>query len=375
VWDFAVPRQQHLETCFLLRPDNLRRFYKLSDVPIEMYEQWIDFCSDRRISLTLNDWRHYATDMERLVSRQLDRGGSAFCLDYSWFRKDESAEARRKHNADQFARVKPLYERAKSRGWIERAYIYCSDEVLEQHYSPARELYAELKREMPDLRLLQTFYRDDPIPALEPMIDIWAPNIARYREAEFRAQQAKGDTVWWYVCCGPGKPFANLMIEWPALDHRVLLWQNWKYSVTGFLYWGTAVFRDNCEGDGRWPDVPWKPATWRNSEGKPHHGDGQLIYPGLDRTPQPSIRLENFRDGVEDYEYFWLLRETLTGLERSGKAGHEDLIAKARQALAVDDRVVRDLTHFTDDPQVLRQARAQIAGLIERLQTAAGGGK
>jgi hypothetical protein len=51
------------------------------------------------------------------------------------------------------------------------------------------------------------------------------------------------------------------MIEWPALDDRVLLWQNWKYDVTGFLYWGTTVFRDNCEGDTRCPNVPWRPPT------------------------------------------------------------------------------------------------------------------
>ena len=370
VWDFAVPRQQHLETCFLLRPDNLRRFYKLSEVPIETYERWIDFCVDHRLSLTLNDWPRYDKDMERLVSRQLDRGGSAFCLACSWFSKDESAEARRKHNAEQVARIMPLYDRAKSRGWIDRAYIYCSDEVAKEHYLPARELYAELKRTMPDVRLMQTFYKDDPIPALGPMIDVWAPNIARYREAEFRARQAQSDAVWWYVCCGPGKPFANLMIEWPSVDHRILLWQNWKYGVTGFLYWGTTMFRDNCQGEARWPDVPWKPATWRNSTGQPHHGDGQLIYPGRNGTPLSSIRLENFRDGIEDYEYFWLLREAVTELERSDVTGHEKLMAEARRALAVDESVVRDLEHFTDDPLVVRRARAQIARLIERLQAA-----
>jgi len=370
VWGFAVPQKQHLETCFLLRPDNLRRFYKLSEVPIEMYERWIDFCVDHRLSLTLNDWPRYDKDMERLVWRQLERGGSGFCLACCWFSKDDSAEARRKHNDEQVARVLPLYDRAKSRGWIDRAYIYCSDEVVKEHYLPARELYAELKRTMPQVRLMQTFYKDDPIPALGPTIDVWAPNIARYRKDEFQAQQAQGDAVWWYVCCGPGKPFANLMIEWPAIDHRILLWQNWKYGVTGFLYWGTTVFRDNCEREARWPDVPWKPATWRNGAGQPHHGDGQLIYPGRDGKPLSSIRLENLRDGIEDYEYFWLLRENLTELERSGGAGHEKLMAEARRALAVDENIVRDLNHFADDPQALRRARARIARLIERLRAA-----
>jgi hypothetical protein len=369
VWDFAVPRQQHLETCFLLRPDEMQRFYKLKSVPIEMYEQWMDFCLDHRISLTVNDWPNYATDMERLVGRQLDRGGSAFCLAYAWFQQGD-AEARRKHNAPQVAKIKNLYERAKQHGWIPRAYIYCHDEIGKEQFPFAKELYGELKRTMPDLRLMQTFYKDNPIPELDDVMDIWAPNTGRYRQAEFRVQQAKGDSVWWYVCCGPGKPFANLMIEWPASDHRVLVWQNWKYQVTGLLYWGLNVWRDNHAGDQRWPDVPWKPATWRNDAGHPHHGDGQLLYPGPNREPFSSVRLENLRDGIEDYEYFWLLREAVTRLKERDAGKHAVLIAEAERLLAIDDAVVKDLTHFTDNPRLVRETRAALAQAIERAQAA-----
>ena len=94
VWNFTVPKQQHLETCFLLRPDEMQKFYKLPAVPIEMYEQWIDFCVDHRISLMLCEWPNFKTDMERLVARQLDRGGSAFCLANAWFQQGPP-EARR----------------------------------------------------------------------------------------------------------------------------------------------------------------------------------------------------------------------------------------------------------------------------------------
>jgi hypothetical protein len=370
VWDFAVPKQQHLESCFLLRPEDMQRFYKLPRVPIEMYEEWIDFCVDHRLSLTLNDWPDYKTDMERLVARQLDRGGSAFCLAYAWFVQGKP-EDRKKHNESQLAQIKDLYGRAKKRGWIPRAYVYCHDEIGKEHYPFAKELYGEMKRAMPDLRLMQTFYKDSPIQPLDDVLDVWAPNTGRYRAAEFQAQQAKGDAVWWYVCCGPGKPFANLMIEWPAVDHRILPWQNWKYGVTGFLYWSLDTWRDNLAGDRRWPEVAWKPATWRNDAGHPHHGDGQLIYPGPNRKPLSSIRLENFRDGAEDYEYFRLLREAAAKL-KAGAAGRQALMAEIEKALAVDPAVVTDLTHFAKDPQAVRQARRNLAALIER---AAEGGR
>jgi uncharacterized protein (TIGR03790 family) len=369
VWNFAIPKQQHLETCFLLRPEELQKFYKLPAVPIEMYEQWLDFCLDHRISLMLCEWPGFNTDMERLVARQLDRGGSAFCLANAWF-EHGPPEARRKHNAEQIAQIRPLYERAKKRGWIDRAYIYCFDEIGREQYPFALELYREMKKSMPDLRLMQTFYKDDPMPVLGEVMDIWAPNTGRYHQAEFQAEQAKGKTVWWYVCCGPVRPYANLMIEWPAIDHRVLLWQNQKYRVTGFLYWGLNTWRDNLVGEKRWPEVKWKPATWRNDAGAAHNGDGQLIYPGSNRQPLSSIRLENFRDGAEDYEYFWLLQDAVARLKKADPVKHQALIAEAQQILAVDDAVVKDLTHFTRDSQALRQARAKIARLIEKANQA-----
>lgn len=368
VWNFAVPKQQHLETSFPLRPDELQRFYRLKQVPLELYERWVDFSLDYRISSNLCDWPNFSTDMERLVARQLDRGGSAFCLGYAWFTQGPP-EQRQKHNAEQVAQLKKLYERAKQRGWLDRAYVYCHDEIGKEHFPYAKELYGELKKAMPDLRLMQTFYKDEPVAALEDVLDIWAPNTGRYRPAEFQAQQAKGHGVWWYVCCGPGKPYANLMIEWPGSDHRLLLWQNDKFRVTGFLYWGLNVYRDNSAGEARWPAVPWKPATWRNDAGNPHHGDGQLIYPGPDGVPYSSVRLENLRDGIEDYEYLWLLRSHVARLKKAAVPAHAALLAEAKQALVLDDALVKDLTHFTDNPQLVRQKRAEVARLIERLQT------
>jgi len=371
VWDFAIPKQQHLETCFLLRADELARFYRLKSVPIEMFEAWMDFCLDRRICPALYDWPHLERDFERLVARQLDRGGACFGIAYAWPRKG-TPEERAKHNEPQIAATRKLYERAKARGWLPKAYVYCHDEIGKEHYDIARELYAALKQATPGLRLMQTFYKDSPVPALDDVLDIWAPVTGRYRKDELQAQQAKGDEVWWYVCCGPGKPFANLMIEWPGLDHRILLWQTWKLGVTGFLYWSLNCFRDNFKAEPRWPDGPWDPATFVNQQGGRHHGDGQLLYPGPDRLPLSSVRLENFRDGIEDYEYLWLLRDAAARLKKAG--GHDALAAEAEKALAIDDALVKDLTHFTQDPAALRRARAAVALLLERAGKALSGG-
>ena len=92
--------------------------------------------------------------------------------------------------------------------------------------------------------------------------------------------------------------------------------------------------------------------------------------PPILHLPLSSIRLENLRDGIEDYETFWLLRDRVKKLAAKGSEKHKSLIAEAQKALAVDASIVKDLTHFTNDPRALRRERASIAELVTRVQEA-----
>ena len=99
----------------------------------------------------------------------------------------------------------------------------------------------------------------------------------------------------------------------------------------------------------RWPEVPWdqtKVATYREYK---VNGDGWLVYPGRNREPWPSVRLENIRDGIEDYEYLYLLRER----------------APKSPLLTVGKEISTDFTHFTKDPQVIEGRRRRVAEAIE----------
>jgi hypothetical protein len=106
------------------------------------------------------------------------------------------------------------------------------------------------------------------------------------------------------------------------------------------------------------------------------NGDGRFIYPprhwkdSSDRPllegPVTSIRWENLRDGMEDYEYLWLLR---AAIEKAAKANkHGQLLAEANDLLKVPDSVSKDLTHFAVDPHALLARRDRVASMIERLK-------
>ena len=81
------------------------------------------------------------------------------------------------------------------------------------------------------------------------------------------------------------------------------------------------------------------------------------------------MRWENLRDGMEDYEYLWLLADEITRREKGPEvAGKPEQLTEARRLLLVPDAVSRDLTHFALRPEPIRRHRRAVAEMIVRLR-------
>ena len=85
-----------------------------------------------------------------------------------------------------------------------------------------------------------------------------------------------------------------------------------------------------------------------------------LVRP--DGTPVPTIRLENFRDGLEDYAYAKLLEARLAARPEKD----DDWGRRAKELLAVPRDVMDTMTNYTDDPAALYAWRDAMADLIEK---------
>ena len=102
------------------------------------------------------------------------------------------------------------------------------------------------------------------------------------------------------------------------------------------------------------------------------NGDGFLLYPGKPighAGPVSSIRLEQAREGVEDYEYLELLRS----LAARAKATNRDT-SRALRALEEAGRLVpipnaggRYSTKILPEPENLYRVRQDVAEAIEEL--------
>jgi hypothetical protein len=79
----------------------------------------------------------------------------------------------------------------------------------------------------------------------------------------------------------------------------------------------------------------------------------------------PTIRLENFRDGLEDYAYFRILEQIARECEANGAADPQWLAA-AKAALAVPDTLVHSMTDYSRDPSRLYAWREQLGELIDK---------
>lgn len=117
---------------------------------------------------------------------------------------------------------------------------------------------------------------------------------------------ANGQKVWWFISWDVEKPYINYYMQTDGVAQRLLFWQQYANGVQGFLYNFANFWSGDCS------DPYTNNVT--NSAYPDAHGESILIYPGSKygmNTPVGSLRLEAMRDGIEDYQMFYMLDEAL----------------------------------------------------------------
>lgn len=145
--------------------------------------------------------------------------------------------------------------------------------------------------------------------------------------------------LWWYGCTNPQAPYPTYHIgDLNLLSSRAVSWLQMKYNVGGNLYWGAAGYATEDEKTFEYPvDVYEYP--YMKSNGRFVGGDGYLAYPGAKYGiygPIPSMRLMSVRDGLEDYELLYALKEKYAALKESayGDLNVEDMMQRFYSSLS-----------------------------------------
>lgn len=178
-------------------------------------------------------------------------------------------------------------------------------------------------------------------------------NLGTFPERMAKAQE-NGEEVWWYVTRYPHYPEITLSISDKAVDHRILFWQQKLYNVDGFLYYSVNDWYQKAS-DGTWGWDKKKEVSTDSFTPYTVYGNGVLVYHGgkignLHEAVE-SIRLEQIRDGIEDYDYFVLLDE------KFGEGTSELLIKQ----------VTTSLGSFKSDEELFTRIRNAAGNLLSSI--------
>jgi hypothetical protein len=250
-------------------------------------------------------------------------------------------------------------------GWEDIAYMYVGGEWPREdnieHAKRIRKVIAKVPLVKTQAALVH------PSPYLNELIKVWVYSSDDSSDS-LKERLAQGDEAQWYSCCWPDGAFPNCMLDCNPVDPRIICWQAFQYNISGYLYWNASHVsphgpdQQNTKGSSpeeKWPNRPWSPYTvvpYTNN-------DGLLIYPGPDGVPWSSIRLENLRDGADDYDYLCILRDYVAKLKKADFS--PELVHRAEQALKVSPDVSACKTEYTKNPAVVERERRRVCAYIE----------
>lgn len=348
VWDFALPDTPACTTAFGLSRQYAAEYHGLEPWTEEdeaLFVRYYEFLLEHNISAY--DLPYDITD-PRAEAYMSDPRVTSFCLPY--FEEWQYGE-----DADALTRL--YYETVSANPeWAAKAYYY----VVDEPYTAAQyEIYldtvARLKELCPGYHMVMPvgsaeFEEDGEIYNAVLMhaqgADIFCPLTPLMEDEMLREDISiylPDGRLWWYVCCGPEGDYCNLFINMEGIRHRLLLWQQMDFGVSGLLYWSTNYWLEGSPWDNGWTYRASEEPSWSFEQ----FGDGSLLYPGskvgID-GPIASLRLELLSDGIDDFDLLTLAKEAF---------GQDYVDEKLAQ-------VTTSLTDYTHDDTLLRLVREQI---------------
>jgi hypothetical protein len=184
---------------------------------------------------------------------------------------------------------------------------------------PMLDLGLYVKRIDPKVQLYIDYCPDtaQTIPMVAAVFDIICPQANSVEKERWaKVYRDTGKMIWTYQCNGPAKMLS------PLRYYRRQLWSSWDNGFTGAGFWAYA---DTGWGGRDTPGI----SAWDDLDGA--YADFAVVYES-DAGPVTSRRWEAWREGVEDYEYLWILRDLVSRVTEAKKG--DAAVKTAKRVLA-----------------------------------------
>jgi len=232
-----------------------------------------------------------------------------------------------------------LESHLRQKGWLDRTLLSVRNEPSLHNAIPYMELSDYFHQLAPDLKQFESI-ETTMFGGLEiagPKLD----HLATWYDS-FRKAQEKGTELCYYIVgIFQGSRYPNKTIDVPVMDSRIMPWLNYKYNLSGIKHWGW----------NSWTEDPY------HTVGQ-HLGDGWHVYP-VKGGVLNSLRWEQMRNGIQDYEYFKILEHKIKILKDS-LGSHFTWIDPMQRGREIAGQVVKNFLDRTNNPQVLYSAKLQV---------------
>jgi hypothetical protein len=370
VWNFEMPRERHLSVVNWWNFPGLGFADRVKPYTEDYWQLLGRFCAFLV--------EHRQTDINTSIGLIEEAGSAEKGFSHNTRRLERYAEVAfaagirqiQLHSAgratagltEQHSRIEPVEANLRRlaafegvimrRGWQRRFAVSISDEPFIYHEETYAAVVDRVHKIAPSVRCIEAVETE-----YLGKLDIYVPKLSHLNLFFPRFDQVRHDGVelWFYTCCHPLGRYPNRFLDQPLVKARVLHWINYLYDMDGYLHWGLNHFYGN------------DPYTQEAISKDLPLGDRAIAYPGRNCL-LGSLRFSAMRDGLQDFEYLWVLEQELRAIKQ--RTGKEAFWLDPRQRpLELCRRVVWSFHDHSRDPRMLLDTRRAIAEEIEALRT------
>jgi hypothetical protein len=235
----------------------------------------------------------------------------------------------------------PAFENhLRRKGWLDKTLFHVKDEPSHHNALSWINASSYIHKYAPDLKRMDavcTSFLFGNIEIAVPKLDHLDAGYGIYRN-----QQLKGNELWFYtVGIYQASLYPNKTIDMPLIDSRILHWINYRYDLPGYLHWGW----------NQWDGDPFEDVGM-------HVGDAWHVYPAKDGVLN-SLRWEEMRNGIQDYECFKILENKVLALKDS-LGSRFSWIDPGQRGKEIISQVVMGFKEHSDDPAILARAKKDV---------------
>ncbi|MDR1141663.1 MAG: DUF4091 domain-containing protein [Planctomycetaceae bacterium] len=267
------------------------------------------------------------------------------------------------------AYVREFWNHIKQKGWADKFVLYISDEP--NYWTPniivQMKAVCEMIHEVdPKIPIYSSTWHY--VPEWSDSLNIWG--IGHYgivpveKMNEIKQHVSKNSKIWFTTD-------GMLCLDTPyCAIERLLPYYCFKYGAEAYEFWGVAwltynpyqygshayIHQTSTPGEYYWVRYP--------------NGDGYMIYPGKPIGSEKivtSIRFAQAREGVEDFEYFYMLERLIEKAKKSGKnvSKMETVLESAKAMVDCPSPTGRFSSKILPNPNRIYEIRRQVADAIE----------